>query len=245
MVVNTLEGKVAIISGGSQGLGLAIAQTFAKAGAKMLLVARTRSKLESAARELTDQGATVEILGADVADAEEAAKAVATAVEHFGHIDSLINCAGTFLWKGFTDISAAEWQSTLDINLTAPFLLTQATARKLIEQGKGGSIINIASIHGEVADENVVPQCATKLGLVGLTRASAEALRSHGVRVNAISPGAIQPDSANRLSEGLQGKITQRDIAQMAVYLASDDACGITGANIEAFGITRPVVASK
>ncbi len=244
-MANELTDKVAIIIGGSRGLGAAIAGAFADAGARLLLVARNRKNLERIAQELAGRGAGVETLAADVTGAEGAAGAVSAAVDCFGRVDVLVNCAGTFLWSSFADISATDWRETIETNLTAPFLLTQAMAASLMEQGHGGAVINIASIHGEVADGNVVPQCAAKLGLVGLTRASAEALRPHGIRVNAISPGAIEPDSAGRLSDGLQGKITQGDVAQAAVYLASDQARGITGANLEAFGVTRPVVASK
>jgi meso-butanediol dehydrogenase/(S,S)-butanediol dehydrogenase/diacetyl reductase len=244
-VANELTDKVAIITGGSQGLGAAIAGAFADAGAKLFLVARTREKLERMARELAQRASGVETLAADVSDADGAAGAVSAAADCFGQVDVLVNCAGTFLWRSFTELSAADWRNTIETNLTAPFLLTQAMASRLIKQGGGGAVINIASIHGEIADANVVPQCAAKLGLVGLTRASAEALRPHGIRVNAISPGAIEPDSPDRLSDGLQSKITQADVAQAAVYLASDQARGITGANLEAFGVTRPVVGSK
>jgi len=244
-VANELTDKVAIIIGGSQGLGAAIAAAFADAGARLLLVARTLENLEGIARQLAGRGPGVETLAADITEGEGAAEAVSAAVGHFGRVDVLVNCAGTFLWRSFSEISASDWRQTIETNLTAPFLLTQAMAARLMEQGHGGAVINIASIHGEVADGNVVPQCAAKLGLVGLTRASAEALRPHGIRVNAISPGAIEPGSADRLSTDLQSKITQGDVAQAAVYLASDQARGITGANLEAFGVTRPVVASK
>lgn len=244
-MANELTDKVAIIIGGSQGLGAAIAGAFADAGARLLLVARSREKLERVARDLTGRGPGVETLATDVTASKGAATVVSAGVEQFGRVDVLVNCAGTFLWRSFSEISAADWRQTLETNLTAPFLLTQAVAARFVEQGHGGVVINIASIHGEVADGNVVPQCAAKLGLVGLTRASAEALRPHGIRVNTISPGAIEPDSAGRLSDGLQSKITQGDIAQAAVYLASDQARGITGANLEAFGVTRPVVASN
>ncbi len=243
-MANELTEKVAIIIGGSRGLGAAIAGAFADAGARLLLVARSRENLERIARELAGRGA-VETLAADITDADGAAGAVSAAVDCFGRVDVLVNCAGTFLWRSFADLSATDWRDTIETNLTAPFLLTQAMAASLMEQGHGGAVINIASIHGEIADGNVVPQCAAKLGLVGLTRASAEALRPYGIRVNAISPGAIEPDSAGRLSDGLQSKITQGDVAQATVYLASDQARGITGANLEAFGVTRPVVAGK
>ncbi|MEZ4270469.1 MAG: SDR family oxidoreductase [Myxococcota bacterium] len=240
-----LEKKVALITGGSKGLGLAIAKVFAREGASLFLVARNTADLDLAAKALTEAGAEVATLAIDVSAPHATERAADACSKRFGHIDILVNGAGFFLWRKFTEVSLDDWQRVVTTNLTAPFCMAQSVARRMEKDGQGGCIINIASIHGSVADGNVVPQCATKLGVVGMTRAMAEALRGVGVRVNSISPGAIDPDSGEDLSEGLQSKITQRDIAEMALYPASDAARGVSGANFEAHGITRAVVASK
>jgi NAD(P)-dependent dehydrogenase (short-subunit alcohol dehydrogenase family) len=112
----------------------------------------------------------------------------------------------------------------------------------MIEQGRGGSIINITSIHGTVGDPNVVAHCASKFGLEGLTQASAEALREYDIRVNAIAPGAIEEDSGDRRGESPQRKVTQADVATLVVYLASDLGRSVTGATLQAFGSTRKVI---
>ena len=243
--MSILHEKIAIITGGSQSLGLAIAQAFAREGARLLLVARHEEKLAAAAEALRKKhGVEVDICAGDLLDAETPVQVVKRCQERFGAADVLVNSFGYFLWKKFLEVSAEDWNRVLNTNLTAPFLMSQAVAKMMIGNEKGGAVINIASIHGAVPDGSVVPQCATKMGLTALSQSMAEALRPQGIRVNAISPGAIRPDSGDTLSSGLEEKITQRDVAELAVYLASDSACGITGANVEAFGVTRPKIAA-
>ncbi|HLU48466.1 MAG TPA: SDR family oxidoreductase, partial [Planctomycetota bacterium] len=157
-------------------------------------------------------------------------------------VDILVNAAGVFVWRKFLDVGAEEWHRTIDTNLSAPFFLTQEASRAMADQGRGGSIINITSIHGSIGDPHVVPHCAAKFGLVGLTKATAEALRAHHIRVNAIAPGAIEPDSASRRGETPNRKVTQADIATLVVYLASDLARTITGAVIDMYGSTHTVI---
>ncbi len=238
-----LPGKVAIITGGSAKLGRAIAEAFAAEGAALFLVGRDAKALAAAANELS--AAEVGVLAIDLTGKGAAEAVVAAAQERFGRADILVNAAGAFFWKKFVGLSEEDWRVTLDTNLSAPFFLTHAFARALIAAGRGGAVINIASIHGMVPDANVVPQCAAKLGLIGLTRACAEALRPNGIRVNAISPGSITPNSPTALSTDLMSKVTQADVAQMALYLASDAASAITGTNLEAYGVTRPIVAQN
>jgi glucose 1-dehydrogenase/3-oxoacyl-[acyl-carrier protein] reductase len=157
-------------------------------------------------------------------------------------VDILVNCAGSFLWKPFLEMTGEEWQSVVDTNLSAAFHTTQSTARLLIDQERGGAIVNIASIHGSIADPNVVAQCASKAGLIGLTKATAEALRPFDIRVNAVSPGSIDPDSAHRRGESPRKRVTQADVASLVTYLVSDLSRSLTGVVIDAFGGTRTVI---
>ena len=239
-----LKNRYALITGGHVSLGFAIARRFLAEGARVAVVGRSAERLDAARRQLEGLG-VVHALNQDITAADGPARAVAAAEEREGACPTvLVNCAGVFLWKAMLEVSAEEWARTIGTQLSAPFFMTQALARRLVEEGgaPGASVVNIGSVHGPVGDANVVHQCTAKEGVLGLTRAAAEALRSHGIRVNAIVPGSIAPDSADRLSETLAGKITQADVAAVAVFLASAESAGITGAAIEAYGASRPVI---
>ena len=238
-----MKDKVAIITGGGGGLGFAIAKAFVEEGAHVLLCNRKVETLAAAADKLARGSGKVETLALDLCAQESVFKLVDRAKKKFGRLDIVVNCAANFIWKPFLDLAKDDWQNTLDINLSAPFYLTQAAAKFLVEQGEGGSIINISTIHGLVGDGGVVPHCASKFGLLGLTQACAEALRKHQIRVNAVAPGAMQPNSAEESANELNDKITHFDVAQTVCFLASDASKNITGSTIEAFGKTRPVIA--
>ncbi|MBT6176874.1 MAG: SDR family NAD(P)-dependent oxidoreductase [Deltaproteobacteria bacterium] len=238
-----LKDKVAVITGGAGGLGLSVALTFAKEGAAIVLLGRNAERLATAQTSVEAAGAKCLSLVANAAEPESIAKALADAEEKMGGLDILVNSAGVFIWKGFLDLEPAQWQTTLDSNLSAAFFATQAFARLAVAAKRQGAVINVSSIHGSVGDGGVVPHCASKFGLIGLTEASAEALRGSGVRVNCLSPGAIEPDSADRTSESLKSQVTQGELAKMCVFLGSDESGNLTGTNLNAFGVTRPVIA--
>jgi NAD(P)-dependent dehydrogenase (short-subunit alcohol dehydrogenase family) len=237
-----LEGRVAIVTGAGRGLGLAMARGLAAEGARVIVTSRNAVTLANAVESLRQDGAQAEGLQVQLTEQDAPARLVAAAQERFGRLDILVNNAATYVWKKLLDLSDTDWELALATNLTAPFRLIQASARYMVELGRGGSIINIGSIHGTVADGSAVAQNASKSGLEGLTRGAAEALRTHGIRVNTISPGEIIPDSYDRLSTTPADKVTQGDIAQIAVFLASDRSASLTGTTIEAFGLTRPAM---
>jgi NAD(P)-dependent dehydrogenase (short-subunit alcohol dehydrogenase family) len=237
-----LENKVALVSGSSQGLGLAIAAALGVDGARVVVVSRSEEKAEKAVAAVEAGGGVASAWVGDLRGEGAGEELVDHAVKTYGKVDILVNSAGCFLWKSFMELSLSEWREVLEVNLTSAFALTQSAARVMIDEGRGGSIVNIASIHASVADENVVAQCASKSGLLGLTRASAEALRPYDIRVNAISPGSIQSDSAQVRGESPRKQVTQADLAMLVVYLSSDFARTITGAAIDAFGSTRTLI---
>ena len=239
-----LENKVAVITGGSGGLGLSVAHAFIREGAKVVLLGRNEERLAKAKASVTDADGECLTVLANAAEPETIVTALKTAEDHFGSVDVLVNSAGVFIWKGFLDLEPEHWHNTIESNLSAAFFATQAFAKQAVAAERGGSVINISSIHGSVGDGGVVPHCASKFGLIGLTEASAEALRKNGIRVNCVSPGAIEPDSGDRNGESLKAQVTQGELAQMCVFLASDQSGNLTGTNINAFGVTRPVIAS-
>lgn len=242
-----LDNKVAIVTGASKGLGLAIASALGTDGAKVLMVSRTEERLAGAADTVRRSGAEAATLGADITVPGSAAAVVNAALARFGRLDILVNNAAVFLWKKVFDLEPEDWYRTIATNLSAPFFLVQEAARVMAglgngDKGQGGAVVNIASIHGTHVDPNMIPQCASKFGLVGLTRACAAALREFNIRVNAIAPGAIEPDSADRRGESPARKVTQADVATMTVYLVSDLARSISGAVVEMYGSTRNVI---
>ena len=237
-----LEDKTALVTGGGGGLGLAICQALATDGARIVAVGRDESKIESTVRLVRELGGLAEAISADLTDSDAPERIVNETVSHFGGIDILVNCAGVFIWKKFLDQTREDWDTTVATNLSAPFFLTQQVARVMIEQGRGGSILNIVSIHGKMGDGDTVSQCAAKSGLVGLTKATAEALREHDIRVNGLSPGMIAADSGARRGASPREAVTQRDLATLTVFLVSDLARTVTGTVVDAFGGTRSVI---
>ncbi len=239
-----LKNKIALVTGGGGGLGTSICLALAADGAKIVVAGRDQSKLDKTVAQARKLGALAEACSADVTDHDGPGRMVSETLSHFAGIDILINCAAVFVWKKFLEQSREDWETTVATNLGAPFFLTQAAARAMIAQGRGGTILNIASIHSRVGDGNLVGHCASKFGLVGLTHASAEALREFDIRVNGISPGMIAADSALRRGTSPREPITQRDVATLVVFMVSDLARTITGSIVDAYGATRDAIES-
>ncbi|MGQ9592015.1 MAG: SDR family NAD(P)-dependent oxidoreductase [Planctomycetota bacterium] len=237
-----LENKVAVVTGAGQGLGAAVAAALSVDGARVLVVSRSEEKARRTMERVADLGGSSASWVGDLRAEGSADAIVEGALAAFGRVDILVNAAGVFLWKPFFEVTPVEWGEVLDVNLKAAFLLAQSAARAMADAGRGGSVVSISSIHGIHAEPNAVPQCATKSGLIGLTRALAEALRPYDIRVNAIAPGSIAPNSADARGESPRKQVTEADVASLVVYLASDLARTITGSIIEVFGSTHAVI---
>lgn len=237
-----LENKAAIVTGGGRGLGLAISLALAGDGARVAVVSRSVRDCEAAVELIAARGASAVALPHDITAAGAPEAIIQETVARLGGVDILVNCAGVFFWKKLFDLTPEDWERTLATNLTAPFHMIRAAAKVMIDRGRGGSIINITSIHGAVADPNVVAHCASKFGLEGLTRATAESLREFNIRVNAIAPGSIEPDSAVRRGDSVTRRVTQADVATLAAFLASDYSKSLTGMTLPAYGSTRTVI---
>ena len=237
-----LDDRAAIVTGAGRGLGVAISTALAVDGASVLLVARSDEQVAETAVRIREAGGHARVFVADVTEPGAPDRIVNAALSEFGRLDILVNNAGVFVWKPFLDLESDDWERTIATNLSAPFQMTRIAGKVMADAGVGGAIVNIASIHGLVADASVVPHCASKFGLIGLTRASADALREYGIRVNAIAPGAIEPNSSDRRGTAPTEKVTQADIASLVVYLCSHLSRSVTGSVIEAYGSTRSVI---
>lgn len=250
-IVNfSLEGKVALITGGSRGIGRAIALAFAEAGADVAISARKFPDLESVAKEIKAMGRECLPIASHVAKVEECKALVEQVKQKFGKIDILVNNAGTNPYPGpLMDAEEWAWDTTMNVNLKGPFILSQLVARMMKEQG-GGSIINMSSVAG-LRPGGLPIYSVSKAALIMFTQALSREVGKYNIRVNAIAPGVIM----TRLSELLwkDPKATEEaikrntisrlgvpeDIAAAALYLASDAAGYVTGITLSVDGGER------
>jgi 2-deoxy-D-gluconate 3-dehydrogenase len=244
-----LTGKVAIVTGGNGGIGLAIARGLAQAGARLAIIARNAAKSQEAAQLLTQEtGSTPLILAADVAVADQVASATASVRERLGRIDILFNNAGISIRKPPQALTPEEWQSVLDVNLTGAFLMAQAVYPALQEAG-GGKIINIGSMTSLFGAGYAAPYTASKGGIVQLSRSLAVAWAADNIQVNALLPGWFETDLTDAaraevpgLYERVLGRIPAgrwakpQDIVGTAIWLASAASDYVTGAAIAVDG---------
>ena len=185
-----LEGRVALVTGASSGLGRASAVALAEAGADVALVARSEEDLRGTEDEVFGFGARALVLPTDLANAEETTGSVERTLEEFGGIDVLVSAAGTDAPGRVEELDVEGWDRTLDVNLRAPFLLSKAVFAPMREAG-GGLIVNVSSVAGKKGWANASAYCASKFGLAGFTHALADEGRAHGIRAVVLYPGAM------------------------------------------------------
>src|SRR6266508_5351751 len=246
----TLENKVAIVTGGAHGIGLAIARRYVAEGASVTIADVDTEAGEAAASALGQ--AKCRFIATDVGDARNAEHVVAETCRAFGTLDILVNNAGIIHGADFLDLTQADFDRVLRVNLKGAFLVGQAAARRMAAQVKAGkragTIINMSSINAVVAIANHTPYCVSKGGIDQLTKVMALALAPYGIRVNAIGPGSIMTDILKAVATDREakrrllartplGRIGDPDeIAAVAVFLASQDASYVTGQTIYADG---------
>jgi 3-oxoacyl-[acyl-carrier protein] reductase len=207
-----LDGKVALITGSSRGIGLAIARSLGRLGAKLSLCSRNTDKLESEAVEMRGEGVSVVTTAADVTRSNDIRMLVQKTEESLGAIDVLVNNAGIGYFGPFQAAAEADWDAVLDTNLKAVFLLSKAVTPGMIER-RTGHIINIASLAGKNAFAGGAIYCASKWGLLGLTECMAEDLRQYGIRVSAICPGSVATDFSPHAGKDTRKMLQPEDIA--------------------------------
>jgi len=245
-----LKDKVSIITGGSGGIGRAIASTFAKEGSNLVLTSRTRSQLEEVRNDLGNYSSTIEVFETDVSDPKQVNDLVAFALERFSTIDILVNCAGIYGPIGLiTDVDCDKWIETININLYGTFLCMKAVLPTMIKNRKG-KIINFSGGGATSPFLRFSAYAASKAAVVRLTETIAEEVKEYNIDVNAIAPGAVNTrllDQVLRAGEAAgkdflekairqkrEGGIPPEKAAALAVFLASSKSDGLTGRLISA-----------
>lgn len=236
---SSFSGKVAVVTGAASGIGAAIAEAFAARGARVALLDMNLEAGQSRAAGLA--GAVA--LACNVTDAASIDAALAGVQSHLGAPDILVNSAGIVDLAPAEDLSLGAWDRTIAVNLTGTFLMAQAVGRAMIGAGKAGRIVNLASQAGSVAIDGHVAYCASKFGVIGVTKTLALEWGKHGITVNSVSPTVVLTDLGRKAWDGAKGEAMKaliptgrfaepHEIASAVLFLASDEAAMINGADL-------------
>lgn len=238
-----LKNKVAIITGGSAGIGKAISELFAAEGAKVAIVARRTNVGETTAREIRDKGFQVKFFQADVSKEKEVCRMVDAVVKEWGRIDILVNNAAITHICELVNLRLEDWNRVLNINLVGYMLCCREVAKVLIKQNQGGRIINLSSIVAHISIEGCLPYVCSKGAILSMTKTVARELADYGIMVNSLLPGATWSEfTADIYTESVQKALKEKIplkeigqpeyIAKVALFLASDDSYYMTGQEI-------------
>ena len=233
-----LAGRVALVTGASQGIGRACAVKLAQCGARVALVARNQQKLEELAREIAQTGGSARAHAADVENEDQVKAAFKAMIAEFGKIDILVNNAGITRDQLIMRMKRADWDAVLNTNLTSAYLCTQQAIPSMLKQ-RWGRIINITSVFGQMGQGGQANYAASKAGLIGLTMAVAREIGSRNITCNAVAPGFIETAMTSTLSDEIRQSAlkmiplnrvgTAEEVANCVAFLASEEAAYITG----------------
>jgi 3-oxoacyl-[acyl-carrier protein] reductase len=233
-----LAGRVALVTGASQGIGHACAKALARAGATVAVAARNQSKLDELVAEITAAGGRAAAFAMDVSDEDRVKSAIKQAVAQLGKVDILVNNAGITRDQLVMRMKRADWDAVLNTNLTSAYLCAQQVIPSMLKQ-RWGRIISISSVFGQMGQAGQANYAATKAGLIGLTMAMARELASRNITCNAVAPGFIETEMTAALSEEFKqtavkqiplGRVGKpEDVASAVCFLAAEEASYITG----------------
>jgi NAD(P)-dependent dehydrogenase (short-subunit alcohol dehydrogenase family) len=246
--MSDMNNKVVLVTGASSGIGRATARLFAEKSAKVVVAARRRDELESLVSEIQSQGGEATAIQTDVCKAAEVERMVDHAIKTFGRLDYAVNNAGIEgRFAGITELSEADWDQVLGINLKGTFLGMQHQARAMLAAGNGGAIVNVGSVNSFLGFATGAAYCTSKHGLIGLTTSVSAELASQGIRVNLVCPGIVDTPMHRRLRQDIGDAIYDQgvlpsvhlkragqpeEIARAIVFLCSDEASYITGTTL-------------
>ena len=240
------QGKVALVTGGSKGIGRACAYAFAHEGANVAVTGRTVSELNATAEQVREIGTEALVCQSDFTDRAQVSGVVPAVLAKFGRIDILVNNAAIIHRRiDLADLGDDTWYDVIEVNLNAAAMLTKAVMPTMIEQ-RSGNIINISSIGGRSGARGRSAYRVTKTALISLTQSLAAELHEHGINVNAICPGGTDTEGYreafnNRGREDNPNLMLPSEIANLAVFLASHKSSAVTGTAIDAFGGNNPL----
>ena len=246
-----VEGKVAIVTGGTRGIGYTIVKEFLKNGAKVALAGSRKETVDEAIAKLAQEGLTDNVMGICplLTDPDAVKEAFDSVVARFGRLDVLCNNAGVSSRTSLVDYTLDEFEKVIDLNLIAVFVCSQAAVRIMIDQGEGGAIVNTSSMVGKYGQPAGSAYPASKFAVNGLTLSLARELASHKIRVNAIAPGVTHTDMVDVLPDSVIKPLIEsiplgrmgepEDIANACMFLASDMSDYISGAVIPVDGLSR------
>ena len=234
----SLQGKVALVTGASQGIGEAIARTLGRQGALVVCAARTESKLAAVADAIRAEGGKADVVVMDLSSTESVKAAVATTLERHGALHILVNNAGITRDKLLIQMKEEDWDAVINTNLKGAYTAIQAATKAMMKQ-RHGRIINIASVVGQMGNAGQANYVAAKAGLIGLTKSVARELASRNVTANAVTPGYIETEMTAGLPDDVKAEFNKSiplgrmgkpvDIAAAVAFLASDEAGYMTG----------------
>jgi len=243
--MSSLKERVAIVTGGAQGIGAAIVEQLAQAGANVAIVDINEEKARATAERIRAHGVETDVFCVDVSSTDGVQEVVGAIVKRFGRVDVLVNNAGITRDGLLLRMSEKDWDLVLSVNLKSIFNFSKAVAKPMIKQ-KGGSIINISSVVGLMGNAGQVNYSASKAGVIGVTKSLAKELASRNIRVNAVCPGYIQTAMTDELDEKARTALMQlipagrlgtpENVAHAVAFLASDAASYVTGETLRVDG---------